>query len=355
MKLQRSLLCTFAAALLGLYSVPAALAQLPVSRTQGLLDIPMPPNAVTHVGLPFTRVPVGRFVISSISGTTLNLAGAALTPASLTAHSITLVGGVNDGLSLRIASNAAAAVTLVSAPPTGILAGADEVLITPDWTLGTLLGTSVATLQIPTASTAPASADQVTVEENGVLTAYYFNSSSPEGWRRADGTAPTVDQANVRISGTRGIIVTRVAGALESFVHHGVVRSGTRRAITEPGKISILSNPFATSTTLATSGLAAAVRPSTTLANADTVFLDNGTSTPDGYILTPGGWRLSTALAGADQGTVAIAAGKAVRIVRAGGTPTYPPGWKPGAPKRWFAPVVSFPALTWKAQERFVP
>jgi hypothetical protein len=355
MKLHRSLLCTLAAALTGLSAAQLANAQLPVSRTQGMIDIPLPPSAVTHVGLPFTRIPVGRFVIASITGTVVNLTGASLPPATLTSHSATIVGGVNDGLSLRITTNAAAAITLAAALPAGTVAGADEIIITPDWTLGSLLGTTVATLQIPTAGATPAAADQVTVEENGVLTSYYFNSTSPEGWRRADGTQPTVDQANVRISGTRGIIVTRGAGSLESFVHHGVVRSGTQRAITEPGKSAILSNPFASSTTLATSGLAAAVRPSTTLANADQVVLDNGTATPDAYILTPGGWRLATALAGADQGSVTLAAGKSVRIVRAGGTPTYPPGWRPGAPKRWFAPVVSFPSLTWRAQERFVP
>lgn len=329
-------------------------AQLPISQTEGILAIPLPSGAVTQLGIPFTRPPAARAVIASSSGSVINVVGTPFTPAAFAAapHSVVILGGPNDGRSLPVITNTANAITVSGTVPGGNVAGVTSVAVIPDWTLGSLFGTTNALVsQLLTTGASAAAADKVAVEDNGVVTEYFFNSTAG-GWRRADGSNATVDQANVRISDQKGVIVNRIAGGPSNdIVIAGKARSGTQRILTRPGAVTIASNPFTNTLTLDNSGLRLAVRANATANGADKVSVDNGTTITQ-YYLSNSGWR-RVDNTGGDQGSVQILPGRSVKIERAGGTPVYPAGWAPGRPKRFFQPVVPQPSLVWRVLQPF--
>ncbi|MBL9117573.1 MAG: hypothetical protein JNJ83_21385 [Verrucomicrobiaceae bacterium] len=329
-------------------------AQLPVSLTEGVMAIPVPPAAVTQLGLPFTRTPVARATITSASGLAITVAGAPFTAGALitTPHSAVLLGGTNDGLSYRITANTTNGLTLATSVPSGITPNSVEVLVVPDWTLGTLFGTTGAQVgQLLNVGATVAAADKVAVDDGASVTEYFFNSAAG-GWRRADGTLPAVDQAGVRIANQRGVVINRIAGGPNvDLVISGKVRSGTQRIVTRPGATAIVSNVFTSTLTLNNSGIRLAVRANATPNGADKVTIENG-GTATTYYLSNNGWRLADGSPG-DQGGVQILPGKAVKIERGGAPPVYPSGWAPGRPKRHFQPVTPPPALTWKVLQPF--
>jgi len=351
MKLNRIPLCSLALLALGLAINPAQ-AQLPISQTEGLLQVTLPAAQTTYLGLPFTRKPVGRFTVTSAAGSTLTLTGAALTPAALAAaatpHSVQLIGGANDGLVFKITGNTATTVTVAPALPTGIVASTIDALIIPDWTLATLFGASGTALE---GDTTAVLADEVTIEDGGVSTKYFYQTPAV-GWRKSDGS--TTDQANARIPALRGLIIDRKAGVAIDFVTQGTVRSGTQRSTVPAASTTIHSFPFTTATTLAESGLQGAVTPGPAFASADKVQLEVG-GVLSSYFFKPGiGWRDSGDTTNA--GAVVIAAAKSVRIVRGGTVAVvYPSGFSLNRPKRFYQPVVATPETVWKSVETFVP
>lgn len=363
MKLHRLSILTLAAIALGLGQAEHAQAQLPVSQTEGLLAVTLPAGATTYLGLPFNRKPFGRYVVASGSGSVITLsapspalvAGAFAQPAS--PHSVQIIGGPNDGLVLRITANTATTITVATALPAAIAAGTAEALIVPDHTLGTLFGTSAADFGPSGPSllggTAAASADKVSVEDKGVVTSYFFNTTAG-GWRKTDGSGG--DMNNVRIASVRGVIVAKVAGNPTTILLNGTARSGAQKSIVPPAATTILSNPFAAGTTLNASGLkSAVVAIGAPTATSDKVSIENGGVVTDYFFKTGAGWRLVSAPAGADQGGVAIAAGKSVVISRGGvtSTPVTGTSFVFGTSKRNLTPPAATPSLTWKALEPF--
>ena len=329
MKINRRHLCIMAALSLSVVSTGVSFGQLPISKTQGVLDATLPGTVnanVTYLGLPFTRPPVARVTVSSAAGLTLTVAGSPFTAGAFASapHSAVLIGGSYDGQSFKITGNTTNGLTLSSAVPAGIAANSIEVEVIPDWTLSTVFATNTL-----------ATGDKVTVEDDGVLTDYTYNGTS---W------------PNVRIPNQRGIIITRAAGSTINVLLKGVVRSGTQRMITNPAKVAIFSNPFSSALTLANSGLRTAVVATSSVSTADKVQLENAGVVTE-YYLSPTGWKTVTGNVASDS--VSIPAGKCVRIQRGGGTPTYPPGWQPGRPRRFFQPVKAQPPLTWRALEPF--
>jgi hypothetical protein len=357
MKISRRHLCIMATLGLTLAVGGNVKAQLPISQTEGILAVPLPPNAVTQLGLPFTRTPVARAEIVSVAGSVITVSGTPFVAGdyALSPHSLVILGGINDGRSLPIVSNLASAVTVSGAVPAGNAPGSTSVMILPDWTLNTLFGsTPVQVGGLLNIAATPATADKVSIEENGVVTDYYF-SSTTIGWRRADGTNPTVDQGNVRIANQKGVIVTRIAGGPNAdIVLTGKVRSGTQRILTRPGAVTIASLPFSSTTTLNSSGLSSGVAPSSNPAAADKVSVDNGTSIVQYFFNASNGgqWLRVDGTAG-NFGTLTLPPGRSLRIERAGGAPTYPTGWRPGRPRRFFIPVVAQPPLVWRALQPF--
>lgn len=355
MKISRRHFCIMAALGATLATGGSLHAQLPVSQTEGILAAPLPANAVTQLGLPFTRTPVARAGIVSATGLVITVSGTPFTAGALSAtpHSAVILGGSQDGRSFPIVSNTTNALTLGSTLPSGIEAGVANVLVIPDWTLGALFGTTNAQVgQLLSTGASAAAADKVAVEDAGVVTEYFFNSTA-NGWRKADGSSPTTEQANVRIADQKGVVITRISGGPSNdLVLTGKARTGTQRILTRPGAVTIASNPFTSNLTLDNSGLRLAVRANGAPSGADKVSVETGGVVTQ-YFLTTNGWRLVTNPAGSDQGSVQIAPGKSVKIERAGGTPSYPTGWAPGRPKRFFQPVTPQPALTWKVLQPF--
>lgn len=355
MKISRRHFCIMAALGATLATGGSLRAQLPVSQTEGILAIPLPVSATTQLGLPFTRPPVARAGIASAAGLVITVSGNPFTAGALAAapHSAIIVGGSNDGRSFQIVSNTANGLTLSSTVPAGIEPGIASVLVIPDWTLGTLFGTTDTQVgQLLKTSSAAATADKVAVEDAGVVTEYFFNSTA-NGWRKADGSSATTDQANVRIGNQKGVIITRIAGGpVSDLVLSGKVRSGTQRILTPPGAATILSNPFTSTLTLDNSGLRLAVIANASPSAADKVSVETA-GVVSQYYLSTSGWRRVDNPGAGDQGSVQIAPGKSVKIERAGGTPSYPTGWAPGRPKRFFLPVKPQSSLTWKVVQPF--
>lgn len=331
-------------ALLVCGSLPSAMgdeSQLPVSHVNGMVAVAVPQNATTHVGLPFTPVPVTvAKEITAKGPNTLTVVGPL--PALVGPHSAQIVGGRANGTVLAIASATATEITTVDPIPTTVKADLDLVKIIPNWTLGTLLANGGGL----TAGTTAAAADKVAVEVGGEITEYYFNSTANQ-WQAIDDAGGSKDSVAIPLQG--GIRVTRVAGADIDFVLRGVVRSGTQRADLVPEKTALLSFPFPVEVTLATSGLADLVAPGADATTADTVVVGGVT-----YFKAPAGWRLATG-GNSNQNGVPIPAGAGIEVQRKGAAGTvFPRRWRGSRTLSSLRPKVGAKTDEWVIQERFV-
>jgi hypothetical protein len=111
---------------------------------------------------------------------------------------------------------------------------------------------------------------------------------------------------------------------------------------------TILGLPFASSMTLASSGLGDVVLPGATTALADVVKI-NGFD----YFLSTSGWRRADT-GNTDQNSVVIPAGSAVEIVRKASTGTaYPRRWRGSRTMTSFQPKLSAKTDEWVVRETF--
>lgn len=323
-----------------IYSVSNAQTELPVSHINAVLAVPVPASAVTHVGLPFTEIPVGPAMeITAKGANTLTVAGTI--PALAGPHSAQIIGGAANGTVLTVASVTATEITTVEAVPSAVKADLDFVKIIPNWTLGTFLagGGSL------TAGADATLADKVAIENLGVVTEYYFNSTNSQ-WQTVTDVGGSMNATPIPLVG--GIRVTRIAGSATEFVLHGVVRTGTQRAKVKAEATTILGMPFAVNVTLSTSGLSDLVVPGATAALADVVSF-NGVS----YFRSPAGWRLASGAAGA-QDAVVIPAGSAVEIERkAASGLAFSRRWRGSRPLASLKPKPGAKTDEWVVQEPF--
>jgi hypothetical protein len=299
--------------------------QLPISRVAGMVDVSVPANAFTYVGLPFIKAPIASGELTAISGTTLTDSTASFGDLTTTPHAVQIIGGPGDGSIRRITASTGTTITIDSAV-SGLVASLSRYEIIPEWTLGGVLGaTNQAGL---TGGTSAGLADKVQVEVDGVIATYFYKLAAPPfdlttGWRLV--SAPTgADQAGARIPLKGGLAISRIAGSTLTLTLHGVTRAGTQRSVLKTGQ-NILTNPFAFSTTLGASGLQAAITGGTSAGVADQVRLESGgvissyffkLAAPPFDLTT--GWRLVSAPAGADQAGTSIPSGKAFIVRRLG-------------------------------------
>ena len=103
-------------------------------------------NTDVWISIPLAKSPIFAGPISSVVGSTINLAGSpALGDLLLVPHTVTIQTGVGEGIVAMITANTANSVT-ISVPPGDSLAGVvspDQVKIAPAWTVVGLLGTSL--------------------------------------------------------------------------------------------------------------------------------------------------------------------------------------------------------------------
>jgi len=332
-----------------LHSAHGAESELPVSYVNALLAVPVPASATTHVGLPFTRVPViDAKEITAKAANSMTVAGQI--PALTGTHSAQIVGGQADGAVLTIVaateitvnSSTFTVITTVESVPNGVKADLDRVKIIPNWTLGTLLANGGGL----TAGANAAAADKVAIETTGVVTEYYFNSTATQ-WQKIDDQGGSQNAVAIPLQG--GIRVTRLAGANIDFVLHGVVRTGAQRAKVRPEVTTILGLPFASATTLASSGLADVVLPGADTNQADVVKI-NGLN----YFLSTAGWRREDT-GTTNQNAFVIPAGSAVEIVRKASTGTaFPRRWRGSRTMTSFQPKLTAKSDEWIVRETFV-
>jgi hypothetical protein len=287
-------------------------AQLPVSRPAAVLPTALAGAATSAIGIPFTREPVLRDVVSSVVGQDITGSTTYTAGAFNNTHMVLLVTGPSRGTGLTITSNTATTLTVAGTVP-ALEANSDEFEIVPLQTLTTLFGAPPINL---TGGSNAASADKVII--NGV--SYFYKTSAPSGWRLE--TAPFgSDQGNATIGNLRGVNIIRLGGATNAIVR-GLNRS-TRAVIPIATGTTLLSWPYPETVTLGTSGLSSTLTGGSNAASADKVVI-SGVS----YFFktsAPSGWRLETAPFGADQAGVPLNPGnKAFNIIRLGAPAGHP-------------------------------
>ena len=227
-------------------------------------------------------------------------------------------------------------------------------LFRSDWTL-TSGPYSLQLENVLTGGTAnDATVDTVEIEDGGVVTKYYYNTTSSAWFVFETNTAVS---GVVKIPALRGVKIVRPAGSpTEDIVVHGVLRSGTQKAFRPAGAVRIYSNPFLTDVTLANSGLAALLTSSANPAQAEKVTLaQNGVAVE--YFLQGGStWKRVSNPAGPSQNGVIFKAGTAALVTGAPvvETQTWPRRWRFGRPVRSFLPPPPVPSDSfWVARESF--
>jgi hypothetical protein len=332
--------------------------QLPVSRIRGLLPVTLAGGGTTMVGLPLIAEPVTTHltitgVTQSTVSTTLTVAGTPLTSLDLTTqpHSVLIVSGGQNGVAERITAATPNSVTTARPLPAGIKTLLDRFVVVPNWTLTSgphTLGLDT----VLTGANDAASADKVTIEENGVSTQFYFHTGSGQ-WRQLPADTPPAGAVGVPLQ--RGIRIDRVAGVDEDWILNGVVNSGTQKVLRRAGQTVIFGNPFLTPYTLGNSGLRDLLTPAATGAAAiEKISLASAGTVTEYYLKNNGNFHavVGDALANA----VPVPAGAAVLVTGAPPTEprTWPRRWRLGRPRRSLAPPAQQSGdRFWTALERF--
>jgi hypothetical protein len=314
--------------------------ELPVSHVNGVLAVDVAANAITHLGLPFTPVPVTTALeITTKAVNKLTVAGTI--PTLVGPHSALIVGGRADGTVLTVVSATATEITTAQPVPSAVKADLDHVKVIPNWTLGTLLASGGGLTGGPQA----AAADKVAIEVAGVVTEYYYNTGASQ-WRTVADVGGSQDAVAIPLQG--GIRITRGAGSDVEFVLRGVVRSGVQRAALTPSATALLSYPFPRSVTLGNSGLADLVAPGNDANSADTVIIGGVT-----FFRAPTGWRLAAG-GTVSQNNVVIPAGAGIEVQRkpTAGT-VFPRRWRGSRTMTSLRPKFAAKTNEWVVREVF--
>ncbi len=355
--MKRFFICSLVLGSLFTTAAKADQSQLNVSRVSSILEVVCPSARTTSVGLPVMLNPVGHYEkVAALTASSVTVAGtpyASMQFALPTApHSLIIIGGPNDGLALPIVAHVSGSSTLAVAPgamPSTIKPGLERILVVPNFTLGTLLGSSSAAVQL-VENVAPGLADKVALVVGGLRTEYFFNGTE---WKLV--SAPTgASQNDVAVPLDSGVEVIRLAQTPADevgLVLVGVQRTGPQRVVLAAGSTRLVSNPHLTTRTLASSGLSAAVQRGSSPVTADKVELDG---VQYFFSSTANGWRLVSAPSGPSQDGVVLGVGKAVRIDRLVAR-TWPLGWSNGRPRRSLIPFTGLGQTSWVLREPFIP
>lgn len=355
--MKRLLTCSLFLSSLLTTAAKADQSQLSVSRVSSILEVVCESGKTTSVGLPVTLNPVGHYEkVASLTPTSVTVAGTpydTLQFALPTApHSLVIIGGSNDGLVLPIGAHVLGSSTLTVAPgamPSNIKPGLERVLVVPNFTLGSLLGSTSPAVQF-VENVVPTLADKVALIVAGVRSEFFFNGTE---WKSV--SAPTgASQNDVAVPIDAGIEVIRLVQTPADevgLVLVGVQRTGPQRVLLASGSSRLVSNPHLLARTLGNSGLSAAVQKGTSPTTSDKVELDG---VQYFFSSSANGWRLVSNPTGASQDGVVLGVGKAVRIDRLVAR-TWPLGWSNGRPRRSLIPFTGLGQTSWVLREPFNP
>jgi len=294
----------FALGILAAVVSTQAYGQLPVSRPAAMLPISVTATSTTPIGVPFTREPAVRDVVSAVAGQDITgAAGGYGVGAFANTHIVLITTGASRGTGLPITANTATTLTVTGTVP-ALGANEDEFEIVPLQTLNALFGNPPINL---TGGANAAAADKVSVAG----TRYFFRTAA--GWRLE--SAPFgPDQGNATIPNLAGVSIIRIGAATTTNVR-GLNRS-TRAVIPVPGaSTTLLSWPYPGAVTLTGSGLSSTVQQGANAAAADKVSIGGIRY----FFRTSVGWRLESAPFGGDQGAVVLNPGdRAFTVIRLG-------------------------------------
>ena len=234
----------------------------------GAVSVPALANSETFLAMPLSRAPVFTGVVSSVSGSTLNVAGTPgwtanqfvkSLPSQSNTYYVRLRTGALAGQYFTVASNGSNSLTVDNGGlDLSIIAASDKIEVTPYWSLGTLLPASAA----GTAFTASASAFTRQTEiyfpnlnHNGVNpptdeTFYFLNGA----WRKV-GAAATVSfddrvilpdvfvKLRNRAAASTVTVVGQVeSGAVGSVINRGTVKIDNVVSISFPADVSLANS-----------------------------------------------------------------------------------------------------------------
>jgi uncharacterized protein (TIGR02597 family) len=282
----------------------------------------------TVVSTPFYDLPDFQGAVSSVDSTTqISISGAAFTvnQFSSTPHLARFKSGPSVGRFFLIASNTATQLTLnttrnsqtynltTSAPANALqlqVNVGDQVEILLAHTLGTLFGTTAATVPLQQATSAQ-NADNVLLFNGTNWDTYYYNNSANQ-WRSTGFT----NRNDTIVFPDNGMFIVRRGTAALKLTFLGNVPSTTEKTDIRGPASSMLSVRFPVATTLG--GLALQNSPGwqagTSAQGADNVLLFNGTSWDTYYFNSNANQWRSTGFT--DRGSTPITIGSAMFIVR---------------------------------------
>lgn len=303
------IICSAAAVLVGLSAW--AQAELPVSLSTGITPVVITGGTkYSTIGLPYHRQPLGRAVVTAVSGAVVTHDGAGLGTIAPNTHSVLFLTGSNYGRAVRISSynNATQQITL-AATVTGIALNADELMVIPDHTFASVFGAGADPSGLKSDLT-PGSADWVFIADGGALVPYFHNGTN---WRRVSGSPANANNLSLGGLNAGCLVLKRSPGNITLNIS-GVLRSGKQLVDITPG-FSIVTFTDVGNTTLGASGLTG---PGGLAANsdpnlADKVTIPNASGDLVSYFNNTSNWR-RVAGSPANQNSLAVQAHRAIIV-----------------------------------------
>jgi uncharacterized protein (TIGR02597 family) len=238
------------------------------------------------------------------------------------AYFLEITTGPNAGSTYDIQSTSAGTKTITLAQ--NLAAGTTAPVtfkVRKHWTIASVFG---ANNESGLGGGGPSTADQILCYTGSAYDSYYYQTTGlgGVGWRK--GGAPTVDASATVLFPEDGLIIKRYQAAPVNVVLLGAVKMG-QTSIPVVSGVNIVSNVYAASMTLGTSGLytgnSATGLAGGSVSTADQILLWNGTTYDSYYYQTSGlggtGWRKGGAPT-VDAAATAIPTGASIVIKRQG-------------------------------------
>ncbi len=262
-----------------------------ISEPVGCVRVAIPAPATGEssrkvLGVPFNRASLYRATIVSASGTTLKCGSLGWQSGQFVqpTHFLKMRSGTNQGRYFRITANTVDSVTLSATGVTFVAKDSFEIF--PAQTLGSLLGTTAATVPLRTGAT-EAEADLVRLRGGTAWATYFFNGTQ---WKTAGSDA---SQNDTVIQPEQGVLLVCGGTSAVNVNLLGNI-SVTQEISAIPGTgEALVSNRFPLPSTLNTLGLQslAGWTKGVTASLADNVMKWNGSSW-DIYYHTGAQWQM---------------------------------------------------------------
>ena len=310
----------------------------------GFLKISLPAGKASMVSFPLNKSSVASGSITSMSGNVLStsadlsgISGNIINALGEPAYYLEVNSGSNQGMILDVTAKGTGSLTVQDA---SLLTGNESFKVVKYTTIADIFGANNSAGL--TGGPSVSDADVIWIVSNGSFNQYYFSDDGfggdgdPLQWAKPGLGA--VDASVARIDPDQGILVIRKAGSAKDVTITGTVRSNPSYVPFITGT-QIITNPYPVDRTLASLGLKTGdertgLREGANGDSADLIWkISNGTWQPfyvynDGFGGDGDPIAWTTPGSSVDQGSVQIAAGEALLVIRKANafnwTPTKP-------------------------------